>query len=171
MKFSFLGSKNLARLLESKGPLESPSAVIKNFGPYLLSSLFAPQEEFSLQLNRHLERHINKSKFLGNLKQKASNSRYKLSVESLSCAIMVDNENIQDKEYVQQMFSKSCTAIEAATLAYHLIVQKCKGWQRVHEKDVVEQLANRLRAPTDAKFSNVFLQQQLFMSDIVCEYP
>jgi len=50
--------------MQSSERIESPSNYIKKFGPYLLSSLFNQQNEFSPQISEYFETHINKSKFL-----------------------------------------------------------------------------------------------------------
>ncbi|CAK69402.1 unnamed protein product (macronuclear) [Paramecium tetraurelia] len=176
MKFSFL-KHNLAELISSAELLDSPSSIIKKFGPYLMTSLFNGKLQESQEVINYMEKNIDKSSFIRNFTYdphaKNWRTNYRKSIESLACSIIVDNQNIIDKHYTTTLKQEQITLPEALPLAYTLVVQKVKKWNTTQEQEALERLTYLLNnQKQDQQKMNInLLYQKYFLSDLGQYYP
>ncbi|CAD8097774.1 unnamed protein product [Paramecium primaurelia] len=176
MKFSFL-KHNLAELIGKAEQLDSPSSIIKKFGPFLITSLFNQKLQESQEVINYMEKYIDKSNFIRNITQdhNAKNWRtnYRKSVESLACSIIVDNQNIIDKHYTNTLKEDQITLPEALPLVYTLVIQKIKKWNIMYEQEVLQRLNYLLNTQKQEqqKMNLNILYQKYFLSDLGLYYP
>ncbi|CAD8193616.1 unnamed protein product [Paramecium octaurelia] len=176
MKFSFL-KHNLAELIGKVEQLDSPSSIIKKFGPYLMTSLFNQKLQESQEVINYMEKNIDKSTFIRNFTHdpQAKNWRtnYRKSIESLACSIIVDNQNIIDKHYTTTLKEEQITLPEALPLAYTLVIQKVKKWNTTQEQEALQRLTYLLNTQKqDQQKMNInLLYQKHFLSDLGLYYP
>ncbi|CAD8213697.1 unnamed protein product [Paramecium octaurelia] len=176
MKFSFL-KHNLTELINKAEQLDSPSSIIKKFGPYLMTSLFNQKLQESQEVINYMERNIDKSTFIRNFTHdphaKNWRTNYRKSIESLACSIIVDNHNIIDKHYANTLKEEQITLAEALPLAYTLVIQKLKKWNIINEQEVLQRLNYLLTTYKyeQQKMNINILYQKYFLSDLGLHYP
>ncbi|CAK70453.1 unnamed protein product (macronuclear) [Paramecium tetraurelia] len=176
MKFSFL-KHNLADLINKAEQLDSPSSIIKKFGPYLMTSLFNQKLQESQEVINYMEKNIDKSTFIRNFTHdphaKNWRTNYRKSIESLACSIIVDNQNIIDKHYTNILKEEQITLAETLPLSYTLVIQKLKKWNITNEQEVLQKL-NKLLATQKQEHQKMninLLYQKHFLSDLALHYP
>ncbi|CAD8212840.1 unnamed protein product [Paramecium pentaurelia] len=176
MKFSFL-KHNLAELIGKAEQLDSPSSIIKKFGPFLMTSLFNQKLQESQEVINYMEKNIDKSIFIRNITHdpNAKNWRtnYRKSIESLACSIIVDNQNIIDKHFTSTLKEEQITLAEALPLVYTLVIQKIKKWNITNEQEVLQRLNYLLtnQKQEQQKMNINILYQKHFLSDLGLYYP
>ncbi|CAD8113103.1 unnamed protein product [Paramecium sonneborni] len=176
MKFSFL-RHNLVELIGKVEQLDSPSSIIKKFGPFLMSSLFNQKLQESQEVINYMEKNIEKSEFIRNIthdpNSKNWRTNYRKSIESLACSIIVDNPNLMDKHFTTTMKEEQITLAEVLPLAYTLVIQKQKKWNITNEQEILQRLNQLLvsQKQEQQKMNINILYQKYFLSDLGLYYP
>ncbi|CAD8076161.1 unnamed protein product [Paramecium primaurelia] len=176
MKFSFL-KHNLQSLLNHSEQLDSPTSIIKKFGPFLMSSLFNQQLEESKQVIKYMEQNIDQAQFIRNFSYEPGIKNWRInlkkSLEGLACSLIVGNPNLINKHYVECLYESQIPIYDAIPLAYTLVIQQIKKWPLVEEKEVLSRLNYFLQTQKQEfqKIGPHIFQMKLLLSDLGIYYP
>ncbi|CAD8125989.1 unnamed protein product [Paramecium sonneborni] len=176
MKFTFL-KHNLQSLLNHSEQLDSPTSIIKKFGPFLMTSLFNQKLEESNQVIKYMEQHIDQGQFIRNLTYEPGFKNWRInlkkSLESLACSLIVGNPHLINKNYIECLQENTIPIFDVIPLAYTLVIQQIKQWPLIEEQEVISRLNYHLQVQKSEfqKIGPQIFQMKLFLSDIAVYYP
>ncbi|CAD8108617.1 unnamed protein product [Paramecium sonneborni] len=176
MKFTFL-KHNLQSLLSHSEQLDSPTSIIKKFGPFLMTSLFNQKLEESNQVIKYMEQNIDQTQFIRNFSLEPGLKNWKIntkkSLEALACSLIVGNSNLINKHYVDCLQENQISIYDVIPLAYTLVIQQLNQWPLIEEQEVISRLNYHLQVQKQEflKIGPQIFQMKLLLSDLAVYYP